>query len=333
MITLGAEPPVPFGCTFRVEEEHGYHICKIHASADPAKRDPKRIEEMRRNFPSERAYRQEIEIDFSAGAGALLYPEYTEALNVCKPFPIPLHWTKYMSIDPHKRRPHAMLWCAVDPNGDRWYYREYWPSRIYGKKGNVPEDDTLYHIDSYVAAIKMLEGEECDYFAQGGFCDNQGRRERIRWRIMDTHGKAIFSTTMDGRDEPETFWQRYEKCYQEAGLSPAKLIEAIKDIDAGRDRVGEGLRPRRVMLPDGESQESAIHIFETCVELRHELRTARFPMLSPTQVEKQDPVNKELQKRKHMIDNLRYLEMSEPCYIPPDRAVQSHRPVQSGISY
>ena len=67
---------------------------------------------------------------FHARSGALLYPEFNYDINVCAPFPIPHDWTRRMAIDPHKRRPHAFLWMAVSPDGDHYYYREYWPSRI-----------------------------------------------------------------------------------------------------------------------------------------------------------------------------------------------------------
>jgi len=195
----------------------------VHYSADPTK-TAVWAEAQKKKSPSENTFRREFEIDHYAGSGAAMYPEFSRSLHVCKPFPIPHDWTRYMGIDPHKRRPHAFVWLAVSPDGDHWYYRSYWPSRVYGKKGDTPEDDTLYKVDEYVTAIKFMESAAVKHFSPNGFADNGGRDEKIRLRVMDTHGKAIFTTTTAGKDEPETFWDRYEKL----GI---RCKEAIKDGD------------------------------------------------------------------------------------------------------
>ncbi len=320
-----AELQTPTGCD-AWRTEHGYDIARVHFSSDPSK-TPEWAAQRLTEAPSEANYRAEYEIDFQAGAGALMFPEFEAGLNVCDPFPISETWTRDMAIDPHKRRPHAFLWRAISPDGDRWYYREYWPSRIYGQKGKTPEDDKLYHIDDYVAAIKYLEGPEIRHFARGGFADNGGRQERIRARVMDPHGKAIFSTTVAGRDEPETFWDRYERL-------GVHCVEAKKDVGAGRDRVGMRLRPRKVMYSDGEKRESQIHIFNTLPELILELRTVRWPSLSPSEAERMDPKEAELPKRKHCVDLIRYLEMCEQGYSePPPRAIAQRARVEAGIGY
>lgn len=316
---------MPPGCDFW-QDERGYHFARVHYSADPRK-DAKWARGKKRESASEALYRQEYEIDAHAQLGALMYPEFVRKVNVCKPFPIPRHWTRYMGIDPHKRRPHAFLWMAVSPDGDHWYYREYWPSKIYGKRGNVPEDDKLFQIDDYAKTVRWFEGPEVSLFSAGGFADNQGQQETIFLRIMDTHGKAIYAETHDGADEPVTFWDRYAEC----GIhcDPAK-----KDMHAGRDAVGTRLRPRRAVTAAGEHLEPVIHIFETLPELILELETVRWPTLTPAQAAKQDPVEKELQKRKHMADLIRYIEVAEPRYIEPAAIAQaSLPPVQRGIAY
>lgn len=320
---IGKMPLLPKGCD-EWKEEHGYQILKIHYSADPSKTQTW-ADAQKKKSPSENTFRREFEIDHYAGSGSVMYPEFVKAIHVCSPFPVPHEWTRYQGIDPHKRRPHAFLWMAVDPQGDHWYYREYWPSRIYGKKGDTPEDDKLYTVDEYAKAVLWMEGPEVKYFAPGGFADNQFKAEKIRQRIMDTHGKAIFTTTVAGKDEPETFWERYQK-------NKIRCKEAVKDIGSGRDKVGERLHPRETMHADGPKQEAIIHIFDTLPELIHELRTGRFPSLTPSQAERQDPTEKELQKRKHMLDLIRYIEMEDPTYVEPRRNY-SVQPLEEGISY
>ena len=321
----GREAQLPRGCDEWIEQDHNYGICRIHWSADPSKTEVW-AEAQKKKAPSINVYRREFEIDHYAGAGALLLPEFDRTIHVCRPFKVPHDWTRYMGIDPHKRRPHAFLWMAVSPDGDHWYYREYWPSRIYGKKGDTPEDDRLYKVDEYVEAVKLMEGPDVEYFGSGGFADNQKQKERIRLRVMDTHGKAIYTTTVMGKDEPETFWDRYEKL----GI---RCKEAIKDIGSGRDTVGVRLRPRKVMRADGEAQEGIIHIFETLPELIHECRTVRWPALTPGQAERMDPTDKPLQKRCHMTDLIRYIEQEDPLYVPQQTNFRGLQPVQSGIAY
>jgi hypothetical protein len=321
---IGKMPGLPYGCDEWTETDHGYKILRVHYSADRSK-TPAWAELQKKKSPSENTFRREFEIDHYAGSGAAMYPEFSRGLHVVRPFPIPHLWTRYMFIDPHKRRPHAFLWMAVSPDGDHWYYREYWPSRVYGKKGDTPEDDKLYKVDEYVQALKYMEGPDIKHFSSGGFADNQGQTEKIRIRVMDTHGKAIFTTTTAGKDEPETFWDRYEKL----GI---RCVEAIKDVGSGRDTVGMRLRPRKVMLPSGEAEEAIIHIFDTLPELILELRSVRWPSLTPEQAEKMDPTDKVMQKRCHMTDLIRYGEMLDPIYVGPAQA-RSLNPVQEGISY
>lgn len=304
----GKLPPPPPGCD-EWRTEQGYLITQIHYSADPGK-DAQWVTATKAKCPSEYIWQQEYEIDAYARSGAMMYPEFSYRVNVYEPFPIPHEWTRYMCCDPHKRRPHAFLWLAVDPWEDHWYYREYWPSKVYGKRGHVPEDDELWNIHQYAETLRQLEGPDIDVFGPGGFADNQSKQEVIYRRIMDTHGKAIFVETHDGKDEPETFWDRYA----DEGF---RFFDAKKDVDAGRDTAARRLLPRDISDEHGKRKEPVVHIFTTLPELIWELRHNRFPILKPQQVERQDPTPKELLKRKHMTDNFRYLEMADPVYINP----------------
>ena len=38
----------------------------------------------------------------------------------------PIHWPRVMLLDPHDRKPQALLWVACDDGGDYWAYREGW---------------------------------------------------------------------------------------------------------------------------------------------------------------------------------------------------------------
>ena len=63
---------------------------------------------------------------FTSQSG-LVYPEFDRSVHVCKPFEIPAHWPRDMSIDFGVRNPFACLWIAHDQDKDVLYvYREYY---------------------------------------------------------------------------------------------------------------------------------------------------------------------------------------------------------------
>lgn len=304
----------------------GITIARLHYLADPAKRGLW-AETAKARCPSDTWWRQEMEIDFGAALGALLVPEFNRNFTVCKPFPLnSKDHTKYMCIDPHPRVAHAMLWLAADRWGSIIVYRDYWASKMYGKPGNIPEDDDMYHIDDYVNTIKFLESSQVNCFGPNGYADNGGQDERIYLRVMDPAGKAFATRITDGKREPETMWGRY----RDEGIV---CVEAKKDFLANRDRVGRGLRPRTIIDGDGEHKQSEIIIFDTCQELILELESARFPKLSPSQAERIDPKEQALRKRKHMLDCLFYLMAEEPQFYDPTVTVESVPPVAKGIGY
>jgi hypothetical protein len=319
------KPTLPPGCV-DYRNDIGGRVLRIHYTADPFKNKAWAAEE-RSKYSTKEAWAQEQEIDNQAYSGARVFPNFDVDVNWCEPFPIPHDWTRYMGIDPHGRRPHAFLWMAVSPDDDHWYYREYWPSNVYGVKGRLPEDDDIYTIDSYVQILDFLEGPEPNVFSVGGYADNQGKKEEFYERVMDPHAKGIFTERHKGRDEPETFWHRYENL----GIH---CKEAKRDFRAGRDKVNDRLLPKKYDNGDGTvSWRPIIHVFNTLIELRLELRENRYARLTPTQAEKRDPHADPMEKRKHMTDLVRYLEIEDPQYIPRDRVVESLPPLAPGISY
>lgn len=46
--------------------------------------------------------------------------------HVIKPFPVPLHWPRYMSFDHGYTRPFAVQWWAIGPMGEAYLYREWY---------------------------------------------------------------------------------------------------------------------------------------------------------------------------------------------------------------
>lgn len=302
---------VPKGCTWKSDPKTGIEVARIHYSADPEK-DADWVAKTKPTYKTEALWMQEQEIEGDAFSGQLLFPEFQRQYTIIEPRPIPANATFAMAIDPHPRRPHAFLWIWIQEDGDWVVFREYWPSKIYGKRGRMPEDDALHTIDEYVGMINFLEGPEINLWAPGGFSDNQGRTHKQHWRIMDPAGKAFYTERKLGKDEPETFWDTYER----RGI----VCDAAKrdDFGAGRDAVARMLKPRKYIYPWGEEEHSQLRIIgKCCPELVLELETNRYPLLKPGQVDTREPVEKPLELRKHLSDLLRYLCLADLYWVNP----------------
>jgi hypothetical protein len=319
----------------------GARVLRLHYEADPAKGRGEKVFVPDVNMhlsPWAKAeydrmtdkslYKQEYEIDFAARLGQLLF-QLDEEASVCDSFLIPHSWTRYYALDPHPRVPHAHLWCAVDPFGDRWYYREFWPSKIYGKPGDIPEDDNRFTIREHCQVVQYLEGEENP--------DNQGEAEYIRKRIIDYAARSMGTLWQsDDRDkEPqENYQERFEREARDLGFR-LNFEDAKKDRSTGIDRVNLALKPLQVEKNGKFVKSSRAHIFrDKCPELLWQLRNNRWTQLTPEQQTKMDPSSKAVLKRNHKTDLMRYVEMADPVYVERKPKVgDDWEPLHGGVNY
>lgn len=143
-------------------------------------------------------------------SGGQVYKEFDEAVHVCAPFPIPSHWIRYVSLDWGFNHRTAILWTAVDENGDIWLYKEL---SVAGKL-----------VSEIAEAIK----EEC----KGDFVEKTEAGEPILWAdpSTDRMGGIVNRTILD-----------------EFAAYGVILRKANNAVDAGIARVSEVLHvdPRR----------------------------------------------------------------------------------------
>ena len=333
---------------------HGISVIRVHYSADPEKGggDPIFVPDLNRSIspwafgqykqmtdPS--LYLREYEIEAEATLGALLYYLDDEA-TLEKSFPIPKDWTRRMALDPHPGVPHAFLWCATDPWGDRWYYRELWPSKacfryvdgkLSGKAGPCPSDDLQVSIREYVETVKWLESED----NPENVADGKPFTEKIYARVIDYAARAFGQGTNDDPEQPN-FQTRYESWMlnPKTRVSCPVFEDAKKDHDVGFEMVNNGLKPRKVMGNSGEfdRRRSQIHIFkDRCPELIWQLKNARRQQLTPQQAQTKDPSGQPVNIRLHMVDDMRYIEMANPIYIRHNTDHVHLVPPHAGLSY
>jgi hypothetical protein len=323
------------------KNQNNITILRLHYSADPDK-TPEWAAKQKQGMTDPATYEQEFEISFTAKQGTLLY-NWTEEATLENSFPIPSEWTRYCSLDPHPRVPHAYLWAAVDPWGDVWVYRELWPSRcclqyvggkITGDRGNTPEDDNRFTYRDYIETVKWLESARNQHKCFDGRTESAliSGAENIYKRVIDYAARSFQDAASDDK---RTIQEKYEGISQEIGYS-FYFEDAVKDVDTGIETVNEWLKPREVEGKDGKFiLKSRLHIFQDkCPELIHQLKNNRYESLTPLLAEKKDPEGKPLKKRNHLTDCLRYICMSDPQFVgAPRKYRQTWKPMYEGISY
>lgn len=289
--------------------DKGIPVIKVEVWADPTMNDQK-LSWLRSRYTSDALWRQEVLIDYEARSGALVYPEFDESIHVVPHSRIPLRGTRFMSIDPHPRTPHAFLWVLIDQWSDWWIYRELWPSMAYGTGKQVTDSDQekQYTIKEYAETIAYCERNEIHI--ERGLTDREYGKyirkyggEYIVTRFMDQAGKGFKAS------DEASLLESYAKRYAKYGI---RCADPKKSHESGEDAIHALLKPRQ---HDTYGQWPRLHISDRCPELIWELRNHRFQIthtLSPDKDLKQ-AVSKQ---RCHMADNLRYLATSSARFIP-----------------
>lgn len=196
------------------------------------------------------------------------FSEWRYEKHVCEPFPIPMTWKKFRSIDPSGRNGITSChWYALDSDGDVWVYREYY----YGI--GVPLLDGS-HVEigrDYDEHAKEIHTLSID--------DNGTPLEDYVYTVIDTaaFSKAGYSETA-------------AEIYERHGVTG--LIAAAKERVIGWNAVHYYLRWNLSTPPK-------IHIFNTCVNM---IRT--IPVL---QHDAKHPEDLDSTGEDHAGDELRYI--------------------------
>lgn len=119
----------------------------------------------------------------------------------------PVHWPRAMLLDPHDRKPQALLWVACDEAGDYWAYREGWLSEA------LPAD-----VANYI--------KESETFT----------KERVLVRIIDPNfgPKKYGNTGLTCREE-------FEKAGADV-FHPIRFVYGDDNVPLGHKKFGALLR-------------------------------------------------------------------------------------------
>lgn len=202
------------------------------------------------------------------------FTEWSRDLHVIEPFRIPADWPRIAGHDHGWDAPTAHLWCAFDPDGRGYVYREFY------ERGLTPVQQAERIVKSSVR------------FDDAGIVGP----EPVDYRVADP---SIWNNTGAG---PPIAMQ-----LMEAGLVGLRRANNAR-VD-GWQRLREYLRPDAMLACDHHRAEGldrcpAVHVFNTCENL---CRTMPLMVHDTNRPEDLDTT-----KEDHAPDALRYLLMSRP---------------------
>lgn len=223
------------------------------------------------SFSKERVER-EIMGSFDSFEGQV-YHEFRRDVHVIKPFKIPDEWTRIVGHDAGFRNPTAVLWGAVDYDGNIYLYRE-----LYEREWLISEICLGHAKTGKPGIVALSKGEKID----------QAR--------IDPSTRA-----RDGRTG-ESDWDEYQRHLP----TTWPLLPANNDVELGIDRVKSYLKINdRTLKP-------RLFFFDTLVNTLEEVSTYKYRELGANQQGKMNEKEQPVKVDDHAMDALRYLVMSQP---------------------
>ena len=132
--------------------------------------------------------------------GGQYFSEWRESLHVVKPFEIPKNWIKFRAADWGSFHPYAVLWFAVDYDGNLWAYRELYG---WGGKPNKGTGETATQFAERIVELETRE-ENISYGVLDNACwakiSGQTIAEEIN-KVLIAHRLVSFSPSSKGRAE------------------------------------------------------------------------------------------------------------------------------------
>jgi hypothetical protein len=179
--------------------------------------------------------RQAREFGLPLHLAGLVFPEWRpERPFYVSPFDIPRSWPRVCVVDPHPRKPVAVLWAAVSPDDIVYVYRSLFDRR-------------LRTIEAVAAEMHAVEGRRWDGL---GRAEVDSDTEDIALRIIDTSANEPERTS--GLTVAEQFMQNGIYC-----------VDANKrNKDAGFKAIHSALRVR------SDWQKPGLVVFNTCPEVK-----------------------------------------------------------------
>src|SRR6185369_904811 len=212
---------------------------------------PEKIASLKSQYTSEARWRREMEIDYGALGGQLVFPDFDESIHVvASNFPVdPYCVTTWLGADPHPRTPHAFVWLAVNKEGELAVVWSWWPDE---------QTDTRLTIPFYSSRLRKMDQALINPYR----------------RVMDVAGKSFNAS------ETRDYFQAYREAKDDEGKPVGVSFQpAKKNIGyQGYEKISQALKPRKVKIDGVEVVRPQLTIWRGCGDnhkLIHRLRTLR----------------------------------------------------------
>ena len=123
----------------------------------------------------------------------LVYSQYNEDLHTIEPFDIPKSWPRIRGIDFGDRDPFVCLWAAIGPEGELYFYREYYCRESRPMKHHAQMIKELTGDERIVNTVADPSGAQSrEDLSYEGICtssainDRQAGRMRMQEYLMPT---------------------------------------------------------------------------------------------------------------------------------------------------
>ncbi len=160
----------------------------------------------------------------------LVYDEWQDkspwVIPKAQEFDIPMHWPRYMGIDPHASMPNAAVCIAVAPDRQMYLYKEIWKKCLIPefaleiKKLAIPVDFEMVIIDNHYSTqanaetgknIKQLLFEHGGIVTVGGCDDVAARIDMLKcWDRINPITKRPMLQTFESCERTRWERKRYE---------------------------------------------------------------------------------------------------------------------------
>ena len=214
----------------------------------------------------------------------LIYREFNPLDHLIRRAPLPSHWPRICSIDPHPRNPTAVSYMAVCRLDDyfKWCKQNSIPSGASPRAGR--EDMYILYDEIYPSTARLI-AETCEIMKAHEGTDS------ITYRLIDNSANTPDPVVGNNiREEFEKFGIR--------------TILADKDV------------PNRIFKVRDRLQTNTIRVMEDLSETIWEFQHYAWDDYKIGRDYK-DPKEKPRKKRDHMMDNVGYMCLSSPRFDPP----------------
>lgn len=210
-----------------------------------------------------------------------VFDEFDERVHVIDPFTIPPEWARYESIDHGYTNPTAVLWWAVDYDGNVYAYDEH-----YASKKLIPE-----HAQAILARRRRSDFGGSNQTIQATYIDPSTNAENVEYKGTLTSIQKLYAAVSQQRIVP---------------------LPGANDKAAGINLIKQFLKPDPSRFNTRTNQKGAprLYFFRNCVNLIDEVRSYAWKRLRPHQEGKQNVPEEPVKVNDHAIDSMKYFLLS-----------------------